>query len=1308
MTNYHCTVKMISRQGGKSTVASLAYRTGTQLADERTGETWDYTKKNVGHVEILIPENAPKWISDISELCKTDKQAALQKFSDIVEAAEKRKDSQVYREIEFSLPNELTKEQNIKWATEYLNDYAVKRGMVCVPSFHFDYDEKTGTSKPHCHALLLTRELTEEGLSPKKQLEWNEKSFLHDWREQCAAYQNSALKELGFEARVDHRSYADRDITEIEAQPKLGKNVREMEEKGIQTDKQKLFDMVKLKNQFQILKNPELVFSIVTANHSTFTYQDVAKVLHRYIDDPQQYQILYDRLLASNELVCINKQDDAKETPAIYTTRKMLSNEIELVRKAEALATQNTHPVKQKIIEKVIAHHNKKLEKHGGMTPDQERAVRHMLGPQQLCCVVGFAGSGKTTSLEASNDAWKAMGYKVIGVAPTGKAAEAMEGSGIRSMTLHKFLRAHETGHEKIGCKTVLVLDEAGMVDSRRINQLLTIIAKSGAKHVVMGDNGQTQSIEAGPAFRLVTDRVKPVALETIVRQNVDWQRQASHFFGKQETRKALKMYQDNGLMKIVSEKGLEDRTVVEQYCLARQISGRIWKDMGEDLGLNKATTGQVKGHQDFDLYIQWKDERQKSMESIIKNFDTHESELKAKGLDLRPLVEKWRQAPLGQTSEIARNMENSLREMSYKNVVDTKVEAKKALVDDWVLDRAAAPNKSHLMIAYSNKDANDLNKSARALMREAGAITGEDYTFTTISTKEDDFGREIATKETQKFAKGDRLLFMRNDGSLKVRNGTLGSITEISKTKIKVLIDGDDKHEVSFSPRLYPYFNNGWGTSIHKSQGATLDEVKKLDDFNEYKNLSYVGMTRHRDSIKTYGSNLDFWREEKVIDRLSRVQEKLSGLDYLDYNNAFEQLKTDERTLWHERKIQQGKDLFNAVKVTSKSVMDIVLKRPREKLDNPETFKSFDHSEEKRSVQFFGVNEGKKGSEKVDYQRGKTNQATQQSVISSSPNVFKEEIPNEMSNMPTHETKQQLNQKINPEMKQESPKAPPYPEKSTQPPVSTKSKIVKVLSTSYDLDPKSIDPKTINQIQGQLKIIEEAYKAESIPLSGQQKNHHLKQLCMLNQLSKDCLDQYTDQNTPSQARETAIQKSIINVVYLEKSSSAHIRPPYIRLETANYYNDQFKKDVAKTQEIIHKLHPALDDHAVKSLATAQVTLRTLTENELTFLKFVQQKAETIKANQGSILSAARDLAKEVSPHKGAFELKETEDSARKSIVSQMVRQGPLTETSQYSQVETAKNAIVKDLSNHQRGIQQTAIQNRLQMEQRQHEQMQR
>ena len=192
----------------RNTVGALAYCTGTSLVNSMTHEVTDYSQKSVQHVEVLLPEYAAPWAHALKDLVAKNRTLGIQKLSDLVESHEKRHDSQVYRELELSLPSELSDEQNIALANEFIKEECCARGMLAIQSFHFSVDEKTGQHNPHCHTLLLTRLLTPRGLSPKKEESWNRKILHELLMKKWAHYQNSHLKRHGFGAEVQCNPYA--------------------------------------------------------------------------------------------------------------------------------------------------------------------------------------------------------------------------------------------------------------------------------------------------------------------------------------------------------------------------------------------------------------------------------------------------------------------------------------------------------------------------------------------------------------------------------------------------------------------------------------------------------------------------------------------------------------------------------------------------------------------------------------------------------------------------------------------------------------------------------------------------------------------------------------------------------------------------------------------------------------------------------------------------------------------------------------------------------------------------------------------
>ncbi len=220
VAQYRLSVKVIGRSSGRSSTAAAAYRAGMRIEDERTGMIHDYTRKEgVLHTEILAPENAPTWMRDRAQLWNA------------VEAVERRKDAQLSREMQLSLPHELTRDQQVNLVRRFVQEQHVSQGMIADiavhgPSPHEMADERN----VHAHIMLTMRELTAEGFG-KKAREWNDTNIVDNWREQWANYQNREFKQLGLPCRVDHRSLEDQGEMR-EPQRHLGPIASEIERDG--------------------------------------------------------------------------------------------------------------------------------------------------------------------------------------------------------------------------------------------------------------------------------------------------------------------------------------------------------------------------------------------------------------------------------------------------------------------------------------------------------------------------------------------------------------------------------------------------------------------------------------------------------------------------------------------------------------------------------------------------------------------------------------------------------------------------------------------------------------------------------------------------------------------------------------------------------------------------------------------------------------------------------------------------------------------------------------------------------------------
>ncbi len=776
--------------------------------DQETGELFDYRHKSVAGVELLLPDDAPQPWKDLQALIANDKQTGVQKFSNIAEAHEKRVDAQVYREYEFALPRELTDDENKTLAREFVQDQICGLGMAAKLNFHFDVDEE-GNRFPHVHVVMLTRRLEQNGLSRLKERDWNRKDLAKEWRSQFCDYANFHFKQKGIDITLDPRSYAEQGI-DLEPQVKIGKNVSEMEARANKltqaqgvltkpsTDRLKDYNEVKLSNQFTIIKNPQVVIDEITSKQTTFTERDIHKVLNRYIDDRDLHQKLVGDIKSLKSVIEISSADDGKKT-SLYTTKDLIQREQSFLSKLTDLQKQTGHSVSDTHISKEIDKTNQVLShKHNSsLSSDQIEALKAMVSDDRLVFVEGYAGSGKTTVVETAANIWKSEGYNVVGLSPTNKAKEGLKGAGIDAYTVHSFLRSYGTNRQQFNENTVLVLDEAGMVDLKRYTGLLNAVDELGVKLVSLGDRGQLTPVEAGCPFTMASHHYDFTKLTSIIRQKESWQKEATQAFGDQNGLKGLQNYLTHGNIKFV------DQT-----------------------------------------------------DSADKRFN-----------------------------------------------------AKSELIQDWIGFRKNNPDKTACILAHTNQDVADLNDQVRSHLRLTGEITGKEFTYVIEHMKEGKFGQTRVVSEERSFAVGDQIVFTGTNKGMGVYNGSLGRITSLNKAKIQVEVENK---VVSFSPNLFKNFDLGWAMTIHKSQGATVDEGFVLGSRGLYSNLTYVALTRHRDNARLYLSQNEFDDPQKTLSWLTRNSDETILSQIMTSDQIVEGMKKDREVF--KDTYQSAKNTLSAI----------------------------------------------------------------------------------------------------------------------------------------------------------------------------------------------------------------------------------------------------------------------------------------------------------------------------------------------------------------------------------------------------------
>lgn len=151
----------------------------------------------------------------------------------------------------------------------------------------------------------------------------------------------------------------------------------------------------------------------------------------------------------------------------------------------------------------------------------------------------------------------------------------------------------------------------------------------------------------------------------------------------------------------------------------------------------------------------------------------------------------------------------------------------------------------SRLALAYRRKDAHALNQAVRKAPQSGGELAEEKLFKTNHGPRA--------------FASGDRIIFTKNDTDLGVKNGTLGTVEGFGENSLTVLLDGngqDQTRHLTFSPKQYASIDHGYATTIHKSQGATVDYAFVLSSGKMDRHLTSVAMSKHRENAKLYVDN--------------------------------------------------------------------------------------------------------------------------------------------------------------------------------------------------------------------------------------------------------------------------------------------------------------------------------------------------------------------------------------------------------------------------------------------------------------------
>ncbi len=356
---------------------------------------------------------------------------------------------------------------------------------------------------------------------------------------------------------------------------------------------------------------------------------------------------------------------------------------------------------------------------------EQRVAIRIATQAGGLAVIQGLAGTGKSTMLGAVKECYDRDGWKVQGIALSGQAAQNLQKeSGIESKTIASWLP-----HQKIDSRTVVIIDETGMVGSRQMADVIQKVEMARAKLILVGDERQLQPIAAGGILHAIDQKVIQIApgnsavMKDIWRQREEWMKDTVMLAAQGSTGKAL----------------------------------------------------------------------------------------------------------------------DALAQKEKINFYENSSQARTALADEFIAKLRNDFSKG-MVLTNISFDAQKINSEIRTKLQDQKIVEQKGIEF-------DNGSRTID------IAKGDRIIFTRNDYNLDVRNGQRGIVDSItSKGVINAVLDDGQTKEINV--QKYNHIEYGWATTTHKAQGMTVDRAFVYGFANESmasQQATYVQISRAREETKLY-----------------------------------------------------------------------------------------------------------------------------------------------------------------------------------------------------------------------------------------------------------------------------------------------------------------------------------------------------------------------------------------------------------------------------------------------------------------------
>ena len=501
-----------------------------------------------------------------------------------------------------------------------------------------------------------------------------------------------------------------------------------------------------------------------------------------------------DRFLRHENVIALGRTEHLTE---VFTSKATRDLEAQISQRVEDGKASSKHRVSSRLIDKEFDRLESSLRKKLGVKvslEQQRKAALHIASETGAHAFVeGWAGTGKTTMLNAVGATYKAAGFSVLGCCQSAAASQNLaRETGIPSRTIASLLLSLKENRAHLHAKTIIVLDEAGMVGSREFSILQEEAVKAGAKLVCVGDPKQLQPIEAGGIFGSLMDKHGRAEISNIQRQRTDFEPLLEWLCGKEgrlskPKAQALREMPEDARMQALDELCSQSPRLTMAFSL--------WKSR-------------------FDF--EW-------MREAVERFAKGDSR---EALDLMDAKGRlW----------LANGPQAAFDD----------------LIEEWASDKT--PLASKAIVAATRAEVAELNRRARAVLIERGQIKDVDGIDVEITYRDDTKDmRRFAAGDRIVFTLNDRTLGVANGVAGFIREIDKSGFEPVLSVELD---DPNEKNETMVRiPAAFGRFDHAYCLTNHKSQGRTFDSAHVLANPSMCdREWTYVAASRSRFATTLY-----------------------------------------------------------------------------------------------------------------------------------------------------------------------------------------------------------------------------------------------------------------------------------------------------------------------------------------------------------------------------------------------------------------------------------------------------------------------